>query len=180
MKGYVKNVSHLWAHAMKRAVGPGAQISLEELYEQYGKKYNLKPGDEFIYWLKEVKLRDNEKWQILDENGNPYVFSLNKEKDFHVDLQVQESKDQVESVSEDKSSVNKSRGDNVTPIVSKELSIDEIVTWSVRKAREVLPKITDIILLKYALNQANTMSGKDSLCRLLRKRIQELEISSRR
>jgi len=180
MKGYVKNISHLWIHAMKRAIGPGAQIPLAELYEQYGKKYNIKAGDEFIHWLQEIKLRDRNKWQIVDEDGNPYKLGLNKEKDNISDLQDDEVQDQVEVISEDNTSVNKSRGENVVPIVPKELSIDDIAGLSIKKAKEMLPKITDVVLLKYALSQANQMAGKDSLCRLIRKRIQELEVSSRR
>jgi len=41
MKGYVKNKTTMWTHAMKRAIGPGGTVSLKELYKQYGKKHNL-------------------------------------------------------------------------------------------------------------------------------------------
>ena len=55
MKGYVLNSAPIWAHVMKRAVGPGAKISLDDLYEQYGKKHGLAEGEEFVEWLKSVK-----------------------------------------------------------------------------------------------------------------------------
>lgn len=176
MKGFVKNVSHLWAHTMKRAVGPGAQIPLEELYEQYGKKYNLGEGDEFIKWLQEVKLRDKDKWKILDETGLPYVFGSLKKKEKEAVLKAT-----VEVTAEKEiPSVDKSRGENVAPPVVKKITIDDVIGLSFRKAKEILPNIMDITLLKYSVQQANQLAGKDSLCRLIRKRIQELEVSTRR
>lgn len=178
MKGYVKNASHLWAHTMKRSVGPGAQIPLDDLYEQYGKKYNLEEGDEFVRWLQDVKLRDKDKWHIMDDNGLPYVFGSLKKKDEDVVLKAT-----VEVATEGKKEevpVAQSRGENVTPLVPKKMTIDDITGLSFRKAKDVLPSIMDVTLLKYAVQQANQMAGKDSLCRLIRKRIQELEVSTRR
>lgn len=175
MKGYVKNTTHLWAHTMKRAVGPGAQIPLEDLYEQYGKKYNLDQGDEFIRWLQDVKLRNRDKWQILNEDGLPYVFGSLEKKNQETELQAT-----VETVVEEGPPATKSRGENVAPLVPKKMTIDDITGLSFRKAKEVLPGVMDVTLLKYAVQQANQMAGKDSLCRLIRKRIQELEVSTRR
>lgn len=171
MKGFVRNTTHLWAHAMKRAIGPGAKVSLQELYEQYGKKHDLKPGEEFTRWLQDVKLRDRDKWQIFDENGNPFgAVSAKTEK--------KESKDDEKT--SNVVAVDKSRGENVAPPVVKDMEIADVVGLSVRKAREVVPDILDIKLLKYAEKEANQLSGKDSLCLILRKRIQELAVTSRR
>ena len=171
MKGHVRNTTHLWAHAMKRAIGPGAKVSLQELYEQYGKKHDLKPGEEFIRWLQDVKLRDRDRWQIFDENGNLFGSVSTK-------TEKKESKD------DEKTSnvvvVDKSRGENVAPPVVKNMEIADVIALSVRKAREVVPDILDIQLLKYAVKEANQLTGKDSLCVILRKRIQELEVTSRR
>jgi len=64
-------------------------------------------------------------------------------------------------------------------MVAKGMTVDEVTGLSVRKSREVIPQIMDVKLLKYSLQQANQMAGKDSLCRIIRKRIQELEISNR-
>jgi len=55
------------------------------------------------------------------------------------------------------------------------MSIEEVISLSVRKAREILPKVTDLKLLKYSLAEAQPRSGKDSLCRVLKKRVTELE-----
>jgi hypothetical protein len=61
--------------------------------------------------------------------------------------------------------------------VPKKIEVGEIVELSVRKARDLMPKITDLNLLKYALQEANPRAGKDSLCNVLRKRIKELQIA---
>lgn len=153
MKGYVENITSRWAHVLKRTVGPGARIPLKDLYEQYGKKHNLKKGKEFISWLREVKLKDNEKWNVV---------VLKTEDEEKAAIKEQQEKALEEADVESKN--------------AKELTIDDVVRLSVRKAREALPNITDLKLLKYALETAKPLSGKDSLCRLIRKRVQELEL----
>jgi hypothetical protein len=172
MKGYVKNMTHLWSHTMKRQVGPGAKIPLDELYEQYGKRHNLKKGNEFINWLKEVKLRDANRWRIFNEDDKPF-------EEVSLGTKLKEEKE-VTVQGSNVVKTDKSRGENVAPVVSTEMSIDEVVGLSVRAAREVIPKIMDIQLLKYAESTANQRTGKDSLRRILMKRIQELSISNRR
>lgn len=171
LEGYVKNMTHLWAHTMKRAVGPGAKIPLQEIYDQYGKKHNLKPDKDFVMWLRSVKLRDRDKWGIFSLDNKPFE---------DVILEV----DKDEKVDEDMTTVvvkvDKARGDNVAPPVVKDMEIADIIALSVRKAREAIPTIQDMQLLKYAEKEASQLAGKDSLCIILRKRIQELSISSRR
>jgi len=162
--GFVKNMTHVWSHTMKRAVGPGATIPLQELYEQYGVKHNLEPGEEFVRWLRDVKLRDRNKWQIFLDKNKPF-------EETETSVITEPKKAPVDT---------KSRGDNVAPIVEKEMDVMDVVNLTVRPAREVIPKIKDIKLLKYALREANQLAGKDSLCRIIRKRISELEVSSRR
>ena len=157
MNGYVKNKTHNWVHAMKRVVGPGIKIPLSELYEQYGKKHEIHEGEPFVEWLREVKLRDRDKWEVIlvDEND--------VSKDENV---VEEVENYTNIVS-----------GHVTPLVAKKIEVGEVVELSVRKARELLPKITDLNLLKYALQEASPRAGKDSLCNILRKRIKELQIA---
>lgn len=169
MNGYVKNMTHLWAHVMKRSVGPGATIPLQELFEQYGERHNLTEGDEFIHWLQDVKLRDRDRWKIFLQSDKPEE-EVSKENE----SKVNEEKD------EGLASNGKSRGDSPAEIVLKEMTVEDVVELSVRKAREVIPAIHDIKLLKYAQQNANQRSGKDSLCRLLMRRISELEVSNRR
>ena len=152
MNGFVKNVSHEWAYAMKRAVKPGGEIPLDELYEQYGRKYCMQPNDEFVKWLTGTKLRGNPHWKVV----------------FSVDEAVSLATPKEEIVN---------NTDVAMPMATKNLNIEDIVTLTVRKARIVIPKVNDLNLLKYALNEVNQLSNKDNLCRLLQKRIKELQIS---
>lgn len=155
MKGAIINRSTMWLHAMKRAVAPGGKIPLDELYDQYGKKHEIKKGKDFIEWLKNVKLRGNENWQI--------VLDAAKVKE----IQEQEKEAAAAPV--------ELRRIDIEKIDTKKMEIADVVSLSVRQAREILPKISDIKLLKYSLQEANPRPGKDSLCRILKKRITELE-----
>jgi len=152
MEGYVLNKSAMWLHAMKRAIKPGGKIPLSELYNQYGKKHELTKGDEFISWLKTVKLRDENRWQII----------LGKEQ----------------TPAEDKTLLKEVKVD-VNKIDPKNMSIEEVISLSVRSAREIIPRVTDLKLLKYSLAEAQPRPGKDSLCRILKKRVTELETQRR-
>lgn len=152
MNGYVMNVSNAWTHAMKRSIGPGAKIPLDELFEQYGIKHDLNEGPDFVGWLRGVKLRDSNKWKI--------IFDDDKEEVSEEEKQPQKKP--------------KTQG-NIAPIVSTKLTVEDVVGLSVRKARESLPKVTDLKLLKYSLQEANQLAGKDSLCNEIRKRIRALQ-----
>ena len=153
MKGHVLNKSTMWMHAMKRAVAPGGKIPLSELYDQYGKKHELAKGKEFISWLENVKLRDDDKWQVVrGKEAQATEVEDTTLKEVNIDM---------------------------TTINPKDMSIEEVVSLSVRKAREIIPKVTDLKLLKYSLSEARPRSGKDSLCRILKKRVTELETQRR-
>jgi len=159
MEGYVKNVSRDWAYAMKRSVKPGGEIPLDELFDQYGKKYDMSPDEGFVEWLTNVKLKDRDNWKIV--------------YDFKEKSKVKESTiihNKQEPVSSHTASYS-------TPMVVKKLQVEDVVNLSVRKAREEVPNIMDLNLLKYALKEAKQLSDKDSLCRILYKRIQELQMS---
>lgn len=159
MKGYVMNTSTIWTHAMKRAIGPGAKIPLDELFEQYGAKHELEEGEEFVQWLRNVKLRDSKKWKVvLEDDSTPAIESKSE-----VGKDVTKPANRVES--------------GPTPLVKKKMEVKDIVDLSVRKAREVLPNVNDLNLLKYSLQEANQLSGKDSLCKIIRKRIRDLQIA---
>jgi hypothetical protein len=154
MQGYIMNKSSVWRHAMKRSIGPGEKIELDDLYEQYGKKHNLKKGKPFVEWLRQIKLRDNVVWEVSYADEKKEEIPIKEEK------------------------IDKKK-ELVTPHVKKPLEVVDVVTMSVRKAREELKKITDIDLLKYAHREARQLANKDTLCIMLRKRIQELELTRR-
>lgn len=155
---YVKNISSGWVHAMKRSIGPGAEIPIDELYAQYGIKYGINEGEDFVKWLRNVKLKDTRKWKIVAPAGKDAVDYSEKEKT------TEETKERIDT-------------GNVAPMVSKKMEVGDVVDLSVRNAREVIPTIKDLHLLKYALQEANQLSGKDSLCRIIRKRILEIQSS---
>jgi hypothetical protein len=154
MKGYIRNRTHNWIHATKRAIGPGAKISLSTLYDQYGKKYGISEGEPFVDWLRTIKFKDREKWEItlIDEAVNASE-KVEPEEEEVIDTAY------------------------VAPMVAKKMEVGDVVEMSVRKARDILPKITDLTLLKYALQEANPRAGKDSLCIVIRKRIKELQLA---
>jgi ribosomal protein L20A (L18A) len=146
--GYVQNTSSLGVHIMKRYVASNGKIPLEELYQEYGEKHGLKRDKEFINWLFEVKLRNKNKWKVVEED----VPEPKKERPIDPDAGEED--------------VNKS---------PNRLSVEEIIELSVRKAREVIPYITDQKLLKYSLKDAAQRPNKKVLCEILRSRINDLE-----
>jgi len=157
MNGYIKNKTSLWRHAMKREIGPGKTVSLDELYEQYGEKHSLEKGKSFVEWLKHIKLKDTNVWQVVYNEDEKNI-------------------GKKASKPEEKSNVAK---ELVVPHVKKEQSVDEVVNLSVREAREKLPKMTNTKLLKYGLEVAGKLANKDTLCQMLRRRLSELELIKR-
>ena len=153
MNGYVMNTSAGWMHVMKRTVGPGRKILLDDLYEQYGEKHGLEKGDAFVNWLKTVKIKDASIWKVI------YGEDIEEShEDVVSEIQTYDERDIKSS-----QSINK-------------MTVQEVVMLSVRQGREELPKITDLKLLKYAFQEANQLTGKDSLCNVIRKRIKDLEL----
>lgn len=156
MEGYVMNVTSSWAHAMKRAVAPGQKIPLDELFQQYGIKHSLTEGPEFVEWLRTVKLKDNSRWKIIIDNTAE-------------DMKIKAA----EAI---KASESSRQPENVAPMVASKMTVDDVVNLSVRQARDLLPKVTDLNLLKYSLQEANQLANKDSLCKVIRKRITDLQL----
>ena len=144
MSGYVINAASTGIHIMKRYVAPNGKIELEELYKQYGDKYNLNRGKSFIKWLSDVKLRDKSRWQIKEDPTNEEVKTMKEEQS------AQE------------------------PKLPSHMSVMDIVELSVRKAREAVPSISDIKTLKYAYKEASQRTNKQEVCKILKKRIDEL------
>ena len=170
MEGYVRNASPIWRHAMKRAVGPGEKIPLDDLYEQYGLKHEINEGEEFIEWLRHVKLKDINTWEIKTDGGSKGVKAEEKE--------TKPKTKKVQSRNESRQVLKKDSPSNDF-VKDTKGTVIEIVQMSVRDARDRLPRLTDIKNLKYALHEASQLANKDTLCRMLKKRIQELELTSR-
>jgi hypothetical protein len=63
--------------------------------------------------------------------------------------------------------------------VKNEWEVEDIVALTVSKAREEIPKIRNKKLLSWALNVARQTPNKETVCRILEKRIDELKVSMR-
>jgi len=162
MDGYIKNKTGMWRHALKRNIGPGQTVSLDDVYEQYGQKHEIEKGSPFVKWLRSVKLSDNQVWEIVYNEEKTKSPEANK----------------IKAVKEKKADDSQEPAMAVS-FTKKETEVDDVVNWSVRQARDELKKFTDLKTLKYSLLQANQLANKDTLCIMLRKRISELEMSRR-
>ncbi len=157
MEGFVRSRMTTWMHIFKMSVRPGGEIPLDTLYDIYGTKYDIKETD-FVQWLKDVKLKDSNKWTIVehDSEATSGVMSL------------------ATALGDEATFETNAKGE----VVARQVSVGDVVSLSVRKARDLIPKIMDVNLLKYALNEARPRPNKESLCRILEKRISELGLST--
>lgn len=177
MNGYIKNKSVYWRHAMKRSIGPGHEIPLDELFDQYGVKHEIKEGKPFVDWLRNVKLKDDTVWGIVYTENN---IEDSKEENLVSSKEVKDNNIVKDKKGKrNKSSKNSDMASSLPSFVKKDLSPEDIANFTVREARIELKKITDIRLVKYAYELARQLSNKDSLCNMLRRHIQDLELTRR-
>jgi len=154
MEGYIKSKKTSWVHIFKMSIRPGGEVPLQELYDMYGKKHNIEEKD-FVTWLKNVKLKGKlDQWQIVEQDSD-YVAEV------------------VAPKSEDVKYETNTKGD----VVARKMTIEDVIALPVRKARDIIPTIMDEKLLKYSLQAAKPKPGKESLCRILEKRIGELRLT---
>lgn len=152
MEGYLKSKMKGWMHIFKMSVRPGGEVPLSVLYEMYGKKHKIAKKD-FVAWLKEVKLKGKlDDWLIVEKDSQ----------------YVEEKSSKVNNIDYETN--------NSGEVVKRQLSVEDVVGLPVRKARDIVPTIMDAKLLKYALAEARPRSNKESLIRILEKRINELNL----
>jgi len=152
MKGYIKSKKTAWVHIFKMSVRPGGKVPLDELYTLYGKRHNISEKD-FVKWLREVKLRGTaDDWIIVEEEDIP-----------------------VEPAVKEPSTV-KYETNGAGDVVASKMSVQDVMNLPVRKAREIIPGIMDIKLLKFALRECKPLPNKESLCRIIDKRVMELSM----
>ena len=150
MDGYIKSKKTSWIHIFKMSVRPGGVVPLSDLYNLYGKKHNIEEKD-FVKWLKEVKLRGSvDDWLVVEET--------------------------LSDVPKEVNNITESKDDSLNVPINK-MSIHDIMGLSVRKAREIIPGVMDVKLLKFALRELKPLPNKESLCRIIDKRIMELNIN---
>ncbi|MCK4975840.1 MAG: hypothetical protein KAS36_02780, partial [Anaerolineales bacterium] len=69
MNGYVKNKSGRPLYALKRHILPGKEVPLAALYKEYGEKHDIERGKPFADWLRQVKLPNDQIWEIQYEDS---------------------------------------------------------------------------------------------------------------
>ena len=148
LDGYLKSKSKGWRHIFKMSVKPGGEILLKDLFNSYGKKHNIEEKD-FIKWLVDVKLSGQmDDWLLVEE---PLLLEP--------EIEVKNTSEPIINPVD-------------TPV--NKLTVSDVVGLSVRQAREIVPRIQDGKLLKFALIELNPLPGKESLSRILRKRLNEI------
>ena len=156
MDGYIKSKKTGWIHIFKMSIKPGGKVPLNDLYNMYGKRHNIAEKD-FVKWLKDVKLRGSQDdWLIVEETLD------DSKKDVK----------EIPPVSEETTTSS-----DAVPI--NKMTIHDIMNLPVRKAREVIPSVMDTNLLKFALRELKPLPNKESLCRIIDKRIMELSMNPR-
>jgi hypothetical protein len=175
MNGHVKNRSGRPLYALKRHILPGKEVPLAELYKEYGEKHDIDRGQPFVDWLRQVKLPNEQIWEIQ------YMDSPMEENKVTVTAQIMQVVDGDEKESEEKKEglSNEEKAKSARPHVKKEWEVEDVVSLTVSKAREEIPKIRDKKLLSWALNVARQRPNKETVCRILEKRIDELRVSMR-
>ena len=151
MKGYIQSRMTSYMHIFKMSVRPGEKVPLDTLYAMYGKKHKIKEKD-FVVWVKDVKLKGQaDNWTVVETDAG-YI---------------------AESTPAPKKEFNtNTKGE----VVANKMSVEDVVGLPVRKAREIIPSIMDAKLLKYALVEARPRPNKESLIRIIEKRINELSL----
>jgi len=172
MKGYIKNITSRPLYALKRHILPSKTIDLNILYKEYGEKHGIEKGQPFIDWLRNVKLPNEQIWEIKYEEDQTSSPLENKVTVVAKITQVEDG-DDVPGLS------NIEKVESAKPFIKREWEIEEIVELTVKKAREEIPKIRNKKLLLHTLNVAKQRPNKETICRILEKRIDELKISTR-
>jgi len=170
MNGYVKNRTGRPLYALKRHILPGKEVPLAELYKEYGEKHGIERGQPFANWLRQVKLPNEQIWEIQYEDSPK---EENKVTVTAKITQVVDGDERKEGLS------NEEKAKSARPQVKNEWEVGDIVALTVSKAREEIPKIRDKKLLSWALNVARQTPNKETVCRILEKRIDELKVSMR-
>jgi len=175
MNGYIKNISKRPLYALKRHLMPDVAVSLDELYKVYGDKHGLEKGQPFADWLRQVKLPDEQKWEIHFEETEEMEATEEVEEMQKVTITAQLT-EVVDGAERKEGLSNEEKAQSARPMIKNEWEVDDIVNLSVRQAREEIPKIRDKKTLSYALNVARQKPNKETVCNILEKRIDELRV----
>lgn len=216
MNGFVKSRRPVGVYCMKRHINPGQKVDLNVLYEQYGVVHDIPSGPEFVRWLRTVKLKRRDIWEIMYDNmpivsgEEPFEKLKNIEKEqqnvkaeevkkeepkieeasdrsgkisLEGEIEVSDSNESSFSFPSEKKTGVGSTG--VKAIRSRVLDSDKPVFTTADilefklKDLDKIDKVEDIRILKIALNAAEDMRNKATLCKRLKSRIGVLKPRSR-
>lgn len=175
MKGYVKNIGKAPVYVLKNVVGCNEIINFDVLVERFGDVADTSSAKSFANWLVKNKFVDRTTWKVVagkETNQKKNIEDLEKTIS---DNEIKNEKEEAEPVSK-VTATNREIIRKVVTGVSREMTADDVATMSVSEMKRSLPKIDDIKLLKTALNKAESMTQKATLCNGLRDRITQLSI----
>ena len=180
MDGYVENISKQFKYAFKRHIPPNGKIMLDDLYKVYGVKHGLEGGLEFAEWVRGIKLPDPSDWNVVFEGVN--ILHENKESG-RVTLEGQIIQVSDEPINLPKPSKQPRRPNAATrsssPIarVKEPMTDEDILNMKIdRDLKKKIENIKDPKIIKYALNRARYMPGKALLIKVLKDRLNELNL----
>ena len=175
MKGYVRNLSVKPVYALKRHIRPGKSVPLKTLYKEYGEKHGIEKGQPFVDWLRKIKLPNTDIWEIHYEKDVPE--EENKITVTAKITQVVDGAEKNEKPTRPEGLSNEEKAHSGGPFIKREWEVEELVALTVKQARQEIPKIKDRKVLSYALNVARQQPNKETICRILEKRIDEVKSS---
>lgn len=175
MKGYVKNIGKAPIYVLKNVVGCNEIINFDVLVERFGDVADTSSAKTFANWLSKNKFVDKTTWKVVVGKENTQKKKVEDLEETVSDDEAKDEKEEAESISK-VTATNREIIRKVVTGVSREMTADDVATMSVSEMKRNLPKIDDIKLLKMALNKAESMTQKATLCNGLRDRITQLSV----
>jgi hypothetical protein len=175
VKGYVLNNTGRSKHIYKRTVYPGQRLDLEYVYKVIGGQ--VPDGTSFVEWLEkelpsgwEVNVLKVEKADNLDETGGrPYKETLTAQPEVHSCSEKKEnSQEHLKEV----------KRTYATPRAIDKMTAREIYNLKLKdNPKRILSHITSVHKLRRALSMCKDDNRKNTLSRLIQRRIRELNLT---
>lgn len=159
MKGYIKNISSLPKYLFKNHLLPGDALDLKEVFSLYLLEGRQKDLTSFKEWLTPF-VSDTNVWEVV----------------FDDESSERKAAAQSEGTTTKKREASEVFKDVVSSPRKKTYTVEDIVGFTVAEAKERLPKIRDRKLLRAAVSVASKRPKKETLCRLLYKRLDEIPV----
>jgi len=171
VKGYIVNNTGRSKHIFKKTVYPGQTVSIERAYNMVGSK--VPEGNSFIEWLEEYLPEGWEVNVVKQEMSDATGGRMYKETLTAIPV-VEEAKEEAsEKTVSDAPSLEYS-----TPRAISKMSARDIYNLRIKdNPRRLLKNINSIHKLRRALSLCKNDSRKETLSRLIKGRIKELNVT---